>query len=84
MTAKIFRNSFFVGLLVLLAAGILFLSVMYGNDETLAFDELRAETAALAQAVERLGLSYLEETNLPGRVTWVAPDGIVLYVYSAV
>ena len=29
MTAKIFRNSFFVGLLVLLAAGILFLSVMY-------------------------------------------------------
>ena len=51
MTAKIFRNSFFVGLLVLLAAGILFLSVMYGNDETLAFDELRAETAALAPAV---------------------------------
>ena len=31
MTAKIFRNSFFVGLLVLLAAGILFLSVMYGR-----------------------------------------------------
>ena len=83
MTAKIFRNSFFVGLLVLLAAGILFLSVMYGNDETLAFDELRAETAALAPAVERLGLSYLEETNLPGRVTWVAPDGSVLYDNSA-
>ena len=38
MTAKIFRNSFFVGLLVLLAAGILFLSVMYANDDTLAFD----------------------------------------------
>ena len=51
---------------MLLAAGILFLSVMYGNDETLAFDELRAETAALSPAVERLGLSYLEETNLPG------------------
>ncbi len=59
MTAKIFRNSFFVGLLVLLAAGILFLSVMYANDETFAFDELRAETAVLAPAVERLGLSYL-------------------------
>ena len=83
MTAKIFRNSFFVGLLVLLAAGILFLSVMYANDRTLAFDELRAETAALAPAVERLGLSYLEETNLPGRVTWVAPDGSVLYDNSA-
>ena len=83
MTAKIFRNSFFVGLLVLLAAGILFLSVMYGNDRTFAFDELRAETAALAPAVERLGLSYLEETNLPGRVTWVAPDGSVLYDNSA-
>ena len=56
MTAKIFRNSFFVGLLVLLAAGILFLSVMYGNDETLAFDELETEMAVLAPAVERLGL----------------------------
>ena len=58
MTAKIFRNSFFVGLLVLLAAGILFLSVMYANDETLAFDELETEMAVLAPAVERLGLPY--------------------------
>ena len=54
MTAKIFRNSFVVGLLVLLAAGILFLSVMYANDETLAFDELETEMAVLAPAVERL------------------------------
>ena len=59
MTAKIFRNSFFVGLLVLLAAGILFLSVMYANDETLAFDELETEMAVLPPAVERLGLPYL-------------------------
>ena len=56
MTAKIFRNSFFVGLLVLLAAGILFLSVMYANDETLAFDELETEMAVLAPAVERPAL----------------------------
>ena len=83
MTVKIFRNSFFAGLLVLLAAGILFLSVMYANDRTLAFNELRAETAALAPAVERLGLSYLEQTDLPGRVTWVAADGTVLYDDSA-
>ena len=68
MTAKIFRNSFFVGLLVLLAAGILFLSVMYGNDETLAFDELETEMAVLAPAVERLGLPYLQELDAAGRV----------------
>ena len=78
MTAKIFRNSFFVGLLVLLAAGILFLSVMYANDETLAFDELETEMAVLAPAVERLGLPYLQELDAAGRVTWIAADGSVL------
>lgn len=83
MTAKIFRNSFFVGLLVLLAAGILFLSVMYANDETLAFDELETEMAVLAPAVERLGLPYLQELDAAGRVTWIAADGIVLYDNSA-
>ena len=74
MTAKIFRNSFFVGLLVLLAAGILFLSVMYANDETFAFDELETEMAVLAPAVERLGLPYLQELDAAGRVTWIAAD----------
>ena len=83
MTAKIFRNSFFVGLLVLLAAGILFLSVMYANDETLAFDELETEMAVLAPAVERLGLPYLQELDAAGRVTWIAADGSVLYDNSA-
>lgn len=83
MTAKIFRNSFFVGLLVLLAAGILFLSVMYANDETLAFDELETEMAVLAPAVERLGLPYLQELDAAGRVTWIAADGSILYDNSA-
>ena len=83
MTAKIFRNSFFVGLLVLLAAGILFLSVMYANDETFAFDELETEMAVLAPAVERLGLPYLQELDAAGRVTWIAADGSVLYDNSA-
>ena len=83
MTAKIFRNSFFVGLLVLRAAGILFLSVMYANDETLAFDELETEMAVLAPAVERLGLPYLQELDAAGRVTWIAADGSVLYDNSA-
>ena len=83
MTAKIFRNSFFVGLLVLLAAGILFLSVMYANDETLAFDELETEMAVLAPAVERLCLPYLQELDAAGRVTWIAADGSVLYDNSA-
>ena len=73
MTAKIFRNSFFVGLLVLLAAGILFLSVMYANDETFSRStSWRPRWPCMAPAVERLGLPYLQELDAAGRVTWIA------------
>ena len=83
MTAKIFRNSFLAGLLVLLAAAVLFLTVMYSNNEDLAFDKLRTETAVLAPAVEQLGIPYLQSLPAEDRITWVAADGSVLYDDSA-
>ena len=55
MTAKIFRSSFLAGLTVLLASGLLFLSVMYTNYKELAFEKLATEAADLAPAVEQLG-----------------------------
>ena len=83
MTAKIFRNSFFAGLLVLLAAAVLFLSVMYSKDTAQTFEKLEAETAAIAPAAEQLGLSYLRTLETDSRITWIAADGAVLYDNAA-
>ena len=83
MKAKIFRSSFAVALVALLAAGILFLSVMYTNDGTLAFEKLEAETAALAPGTEDGGAAYLKRAAGDDRITWVAADGTILYESAA-
>ena len=74
MKAKIFRSSFAVALVALLAAGILFLSVMYTNDGALAFEKLEAETAALAPGTEDGGAAYLKRAAGDDRITRVAAD----------
>ena len=83
MTAKIFRSSFLAGLTVLLASGLLFLSVMYTNYKELAFEKLATEAADLAPAVEGLGADYLLELRSDDRITWIAADGSVLYDNTA-
>ena len=83
MTAKIFRNSFFAGLVVLLSSGLLFLSVMYTNYKAQAFEKLETELSALVPATEQIGLPYLRALTPEDRITWVAADGSVLYDSAA-
>ena len=79
MTRKIFRNSFLVGISVLLVCSVLFFGVMYSNYEDQAFDRLAGEADDISHALELLGKDYLSTLTAADRVTWVAADGTVLF-----
>lgn len=79
MTAKIFRNSFLIGITVLLVSSVLFFAVMFSNYENQAFERLSAEAESISLALDQSGLSYLESLRASDRVTLIAPDGSVLF-----
>ncbi len=83
MTGKILRNSVLVAVSALLSCALLFFGVMYRNYEDQAFSRLRAEAAAVAQGLSTQGESYLDDFEPADRVTWVSPDGTVLYDSAA-
>ena len=80
MSAKIFRSTIFVALVVLLCSVGVLIGITYGYFDTLQRDQLRDELALAAAGTEKLGLAYLEGMN-PGRyrITWIGEDGGVLY-----
>ena len=79
MTLKIFRNSFLIGITVLITSCILFFAVMFSNYEEQAFRRLNAEAESISLALRQTGGSYLEDLHVSDRVTLVSPDGSVLY-----
>ena len=79
MTVKIFRNSFLIGITVLLVSSILFFAVMFSNYENQAFERLGAEAESISLALEQSGASYLDGLRVTDRVTLIAPDGSVLF-----
>ena len=83
MTGKILRNSVLVAVSALLSCALLFFGVMYRNYEDQAFSLLQAEAAAVAQGLSTQGESYLDDFEPADRVTWVSPDGTVLYDSAA-
>lgn len=83
MTRRIFRNSFLIGITVLLVSSILFFAVMFSNYEQQAFARLSAEAESIAQALDESGPSFLQRLEVADRVTLVAPDGSVLYDSAA-
>ena len=83
MTGKILRNSALVAVSALLSCALLFFGVMYRNYEEQAFSRLRAEAAAVAQGLSTQGKGYLDGFEPNDRVTWVSPDGTVLYDSAA-
>lgn len=80
MTAKIFRNAFLIGFTVLLACLVLFFFIMYTNYQEQAFELLQIEAESLSEGMEICGgTEYLPAVQSDARVTWIAPDGSVLY-----
>ena len=80
MARKIFRSMAAVSLAVLAASLVLIVGVLHGYFQDRVLEELRQKTVYAARGVEKAGMDYLTG-DLPedSRVTWVAPDGTVLF-----
>ena len=83
MSAKIFRNSMTVGILVFLLSAALFMGVLYQHFSSQLTQELESECRLVAQGVESIGMDYLDGLQPASRITWVASDGDVLYDSAA-
>ena len=83
MTAKIFRNSMVVGLSVFLLTVALFMSMRYQYFQEQFTAQLENEAALVSAGVEAMGQDYLDGLSSTNRITWVAPDGTVLYDNTA-
>ena len=80
MTAKIFRNAFLIGFTVLLACILLFFFIMYSNYQAQAYDILEVEAGHISEGMQICGgEEYLTSMQSNERITWIAPDGSVLY-----
>ncbi|MBQ8263812.1 MAG: histidine kinase [Oscillospiraceae bacterium] len=79
MKQKIFRNSLFVGVVVLLLFFIVFCALMYTHAIDLVYSEMSVEASYAAAGIESVGEDYLESLSGSRRITLVAPDGTVLF-----
>ena len=80
MSAKIFRSTIFVALVVLLCSVGVILGVVYDYFDATQSTQLRDELRLAASGVEQLGKAYLEGTDSGRyRLTWVDETGRVLY-----
>ena len=66
--------------IVLLAAAVIIIGVLYEYFGGVQTNELRDELGLAAVAVEADGTDYLEKLTAEScRLTWIAPDGTVIY-----
>lgn len=80
MTKRIFRSTFAVAAVVLLASFVLITGVLYEYFSNKQMDQLNMQTHLAAQGVESAGAEYFSDMNVDGcRITWIAADGTVLF-----
>ena len=80
MNKKIFRSSFLTAFLVLVAAIVLIMGILFDLFEHQIRLEVESEAGYIAQAVENEGASFLE--GLGGtdrRITLIDPEGTVIF-----
>lgn len=80
MKKSIFRSICLAAAIVFAASLILIMSVLYDYFSKGQQSQLKTQTGFVAQAVEREGISYFEGFSPQDiRITWIAPDGSILY-----
>ena len=79
MTKTIFRNTFLVGVLVLLICGVLFFGMQYTEIKEEAYAALQQEAVYVEQGLKLGGVDYLDSLDRVNRITWIDQDGNVLY-----
>jgi len=81
MTTRIFRCIFLVALTVLASSLIFVMWVVHSRFMQTELAQLKVEASLASQAVSNEGLPYLEslDDTIDCRITWISPDGTVLY-----
>ena len=80
MTKRIFKSMLIVASVILIASFIIILGFSYNYYTRVSADNIKTQTDLIARAVELEGSDYLDSLNMKGyRVTWISPDGTVLY-----
>ena len=80
MTKKIFRSPLLVAVCALLASLVLIMGCLYDYFAGLQSQALRDELTLAASGVSQGGETYLDTIDSNRyRLTWIAPDGTVLY-----
>ena len=79
MTKTIFRNTFLVGISVLLLCGLLFFGMQYTQNKDETYEALQQEALYAEQGLMLAGKEYLEALDHANRITWIDGDGSVRY-----
>lgn len=80
MTKRIFRSICLVALTVFLASVILIMGVLYSYFSDVQHAQLKMQTGLAAQGVTNEGMEYFRNFKVTDyRITWISPDGTVLY-----
>ena len=79
MTFKIFRNSFVVGLCVLVISTLLSIATLYSHNVEQVYSDLASEAEGIVQGLELSGDVYFTGYHPRNRVTHISADGTVLY-----
>ena len=79
MIKTIFRNTFLVGLFVLVLCAVLFFAVQYTQTIDDAYNDLSSEAEFLLAGLKNDTDGYLENLQTKTRVTWIDPQGEVLF-----
>ena len=80
MTGRIFRSTVLIAAVVLLCALGIIMGVLYGYFSDVQTAQLKDELSLAAAGTEQGGLDYLQTVKAERfRITWIQPDGTVLY-----
>lgn len=79
MSRAIFRASFLMGLLVLILSTAMFFALRYSQARDETYAALRQEAGYAEQGLMLAGEDYLHALGDVNRITWIRPDGSVLY-----
>ncbi len=79
MIKTIFRNTFLVGILVLILCAILFFGIQYSQVKDEAYDALQQEAVYAEKGLMLSGETYLKSLDAVDRVTLIDGSGSVLY-----
>ena len=79
MVKMIFRNTFLVGIVVLLLCAGLFFGIQFSQNVAATHNMLREEVGYIENGLTLIGPEYFSSVGNANRITWIDENGEVLY-----